>query len=118
MNDDQTVAGATGVTCVTCGEMDGHRPTCRWFGWRDDVPPRTDAEFWALPEGGGFGSEVREIDGRRVRVPIAPDLVAFWVDDTGGRDGKPVVRSLVDANGDAWRLERYANGRWCRRFVG
>ena len=72
--------------------------------------PRTAEALLALPEGGGFGSEERVIDGKTWRIPIAPDLVSFFVEpDT--------VMLARDRDGQRWRLVQYADGRWCRMRV-
>jgi hypothetical protein len=68
--------------------------------------PKTVEQFLALPVA-GFGVEERMIDGVMRRVPIAPNLVAFFcADDT--------VMSSVDEDGRAWTLARHADGGWCR----
>ncbi len=72
--------------------------------------PTTAARFMTLPVCDGFSAEDRLIDGRRVRVPVAPDLVAFTADDD-------TVMMCVDADGQGWRLARYADGTWTRILI-
>jgi hypothetical protein len=73
-----------------------------------DIGPRTSDAFLALPEGGGFGMELREIDGKQWRVPVLEPVVAFYV-------AEDTIVSLVDRNGERWKLGRYADGRWFRQ---
>lgn len=74
------------------------------------TPPRTVEEFLALPKGGDFGVRIETRNGQTFRIPIAPDLVAFFVDDD-------VPLACVDADGVMWKLIRYADGRWARMRV-
>jgi hypothetical protein len=70
--------------------------------------PRTREEFLALPEGGGFGAEIRVINGKRYTVPIAPSVIAPWLADDA-------IRTLQDDDGVWWSVGRYADGQWFRR---
>lgn len=75
-------------------------------------PPKTAAEFLALPAkttgGYSFGSAMREIDGRMVRVPVLErQPVAFYVADD-------IPMQCADEDGEVWRLGRYADGSWFR----
>jgi hypothetical protein len=69
--------------------------------------PRTVDQFFALPEGPGFGREKRCINGFTVLVPVAPEMVAFWSEDED-------VISCLDYDGIRWTLGRYADGSWFR----
>lgn len=44
------------------------------------MPALTREEFMALPEI-GIGREERMIDGRKVLVPVIPDLRAVWFEE-------------------------------------
>jgi DUF1365 family protein len=73
-----------------------------------DNGPRTAEEFMALPEGGSFGAEIRVIDGKRVRVPIAPRSVPFFI-------APETIMWCHDRDGNPWRLGQCADGRWFRQ---
>ncbi len=70
--------------------------------------PTTIEAFFALPEGGGFSTEERLIDGVMRRCAIAPDLAAFCCE-------VDAIMFCMDAQGVRWDLARYSDGRWCRR---
>ena len=69
--------------------------------------PRTSDDMAALPEV-GFGQEERVINGKRVLVPVAPDLVLFW-----SEDGDMV--GYTDSDGTRWDLVKFADGSWSRQ---
>ncbi len=90
--------------------------------------PRTAADIAALPEGAAFymarhtvtdkdhQSGYTEVGGKRIAVqpgiktitfPVSNELVAFYSDETD-------VIQFTDADGEVWKLGRYADGRWVR----
>lgn len=70
--------------------------------------PRTREAFLALPEGGGFGTTERLIDGVLRTIPVMPATVAIYHSETD-------IISCVDDNGVRWSIGRYADGRWFKR---
>ena len=98
-----------------------------------DRRPETAVQLLALPEGPAFGMHEHVVTpeerargcawvfGRhvtippaaaaRIRVPVAPDLVAFAseVDD---------LLAATDPEGQRWTLGRYADGTWFRKREG
>jgi hypothetical protein len=68
--------------------------------------PKTAAELLALPIRGGITFVERVIDGRNVRVPVAPDLRAFYcAEDT--------IMGAWDEEGREWKLGKDGEG-WFR----
>lgn len=75
----------------------------------DDPRPRTAEAIMALPIGPAFGMREEVIEGRTIRRPIAPDVVAIFHEEHD-------IISVADGQG-IWMLGRYADGRWFRRRV-
>lgn len=71
--------------------------------------PRSFDEFMALPVGGGFGLR---IEGR-VRIPVAPDVVAFFSEP----NDLITVYDRSEEEDTCWTLGRYRDGTWFRREV-
>jgi len=65
----------------------------------------------ALPIVEAFTSEIRIIDGCRVRVPLAADVKLVFVTD---RD----VDRYVDADGARWKLCQRLTGEYARICTG
>lgn len=64
-------------------------------------------EMKALPEGPAFGSIIKVINGETVHVPVAPDVVAYFVEPDQ-------LQSWTDETG-SWMLGRYRDGSWFRK---
>lgn len=74
----------------------------------DDSKPRSAEAILALPKGQLFSYEDRMVDGQLVRSVSEVPTVAIFHEDTD-----PI--HVFDAEGQAWKLGRYADGRWFRR---
>jgi hypothetical protein len=66
--------------------------------------PRTAEDIMALPIGPAFSTVEKIIDGKKVRVPVAPRTkVTFFGDDD--------IRACKDGN-TWWVIGEYADGSW------
>ena len=70
----------------------------------------TVQEMQALPIGPEFGMRTEIIDGRKMNIPVAPDVVASFV-------GEDEPMGYSDETG-VWAVGQYRDGSWFRRLVG
>jgi hypothetical protein len=69
--------------------------------------PATIEEMKALPIGPAFGTTEKIIDGKKVRLPVAPQMKASFF-------GNGDLMGYTDETG-IWSIAQYADGTWFRQ---